>query len=317
MDSRRFMAAMLGLAICCCAPGAFAQLAPQVIVSNGDPVGLDLDRSSEFTQEEGYIEQAGSRYLYPQFTLPSGDFTVVFDISWEEPSINGSHGHTIFAKPSSNNVVIFAGGTAYTFRMRYITGSANENLYDIGPFNDIIPTGQRFQFEIKSKNGYWSYWVDGVKVADAEDHGYLFPGFADGDTPEEFGIRPWSNTVRVFNWHQYGEYLEDVSPVSVPDLGFQGGSWQSLEDAEAALTAAGLTVGSITQQWSDIVPAGMVISQDPAPGGNLPPGTAVNLVVSLGAAEAQVPAAGAAAIALLLGATTLTGIAALRRRGAK
>ena len=59
---------------------------------------------------------------------------------------------------------------------------------------------------------------------------------------------------------------------------------QPQNDAEAAIEAAGLTVGTITQQHSNSVPAGSVISQDPVGGTQVAPGSAVDLVVSLGAA---------------------------------
>jgi len=53
--------------------------------------------------------------------------------------------------------------------------------------------------------------------------------------------------------------------------------------AQTALTAAGLTVGTVTQANSTTVPIGSVMSQTPAAGTNVPPGSAVALVVSLGA----------------------------------
>ncbi|MDR4482585.1 MAG: PASTA domain-containing protein [Nitrospirales bacterium] len=53
--------------------------------------------------------------------------------------------------------------------------------------------------------------------------------------------------------------------------------------AETAITAAGLTVGAGTTTNSATVPAGKVISQTPVAGSNVPPGSAVALVVSLGA----------------------------------
>nr|WP_221420914.1 Stk1 family PASTA domain-containing Ser/Thr kinase [Conyzicola lurida] len=53
-------------------------------------------------------------------------------------------------------------------------------------------------------------------------------------------------------------------------------------DAAAALVAAGLTVGSSTQDYSPTVAKGAVISADPAPGTELPEGTAVTLVISNG-----------------------------------
>lgn len=65
---------------------------------------------------------------------------------------------------------------------------------------------------------------------------------------------------------------------------------QPQADAEAALTAAGLSVGTVTTANSPTVPAGNVISQNPATGANVAPGSPVDLVVSLGPALVAVPA---------------------------
>ena len=52
--------------------------------------------------------------------------------------------------------------------------------------------------------------------------------------------------------------------------------------AEADILAAGLTVGTVTPQSSGSVPAGDVISQDPVNPTQVPVGSAVNIVVSIG-----------------------------------
>nr|WP_241264294.1 PASTA domain-containing protein [Bowmanella dokdonensis] len=62
----------------------------------------------------------------------------------------------------------------------------------------------------------------------------------------------------------------------------------SQADAQAAIVAAGLTVGAVTQQNSTTVPVGTVISQNPT-SGLVPEGSQVDLVVSLGAAQIAVP----------------------------
>jgi beta-lactam-binding protein with PASTA domain len=68
--------------------------------------------------------------------------------------------------------------------------------------------------------------------------------------------------------------------VDVPDVvGF------SQADAEAAIVAIGLNVGTVTTAYSDTVPAGEAISQDPVAGTAVPSGSAVDLVVSLGPLE--------------------------------
>ncbi len=59
--------------------------------------------------------------------------------------------------------------------------------------------------------------------------------------------------------------------------------------AEAALVAAGLTVGDVTTQNSDAVPAGAVISQDPAAAVSVAEGSPVDLVVSLGPVLSTAP----------------------------
>ena len=69
-----------------------------------------------------------------------------------------------------------------------------------------------------------------------------------------------------------------VATVSVPNV---IGLTQAA--ASNAITAAGLTVGTITLQNSASVPAGNVISENPAAGSNVAAGSAVNLVVSRGA----------------------------------
>ena len=53
-------------------------------------------------------------------------------------------------------------------------------------------------------------------------------------------------------------------------------------DAEAAIADAGLVVGTVTQQTSTTVPAGSVISQDPAAGTKVDKDSRVSFVVSTG-----------------------------------
>ncbi len=59
--------------------------------------------------------------------------------------------------------------------------------------------------------------------------------------------------------------------------------------AEDAIPAASLTIGLVTTAFSDTVPAGLVIFQDPPAGAAVLPATAVDLVVSLGVLMATVP----------------------------
>ena len=59
--------------------------------------------------------------------------------------------------------------------------------------------------------------------------------------------------------------------------------------ATTAITAAKLTVGTVTQQTSDMVATGKIISQDPASGSSAAQGSPVNLVISSGPQMVTVP----------------------------
>jgi len=74
------------------------------------------------------------------------------------------------------------------------------------------------------------------------------------------------------------------APVHVPDV-----TGQSRSAAEAALTAAGLTVGTVTQRSSSTQAPGTVISESPAAGSAVPTGGKVNLTVAQASTEVTVP----------------------------
>lgn len=66
---------------------------------------------------------------------------------------------------------------------------------------------------------------------------------------------------------------------------------QSREEAEAAIVGAGLVVGEVREDYSEDVPAGVVISteHDPTDDGQLPEESVVNLVVSAGPQPRIIP----------------------------
>jgi beta-lactam-binding protein with PASTA domain len=68
-----------------------------------------------------------------------------------------------------------------------------------------------------------------------------------------------------------------IQPSVMPDV-----AGMSRAQAESAITGAGLVVRTVTQEHSDTVAAGNVISQSPAAGTELAPGTAASITVSLG-----------------------------------
>ncbi|MFO7974672.1 MAG: C45 family autoproteolytic acyltransferase/hydrolase [Candidatus Hydrogenedentota bacterium] len=66
-------------------------------------------------------------------------------------------------------------------------------------------------------------------------------------------------------------------PVTVPNV-----VGMSQSHAEAALREAGLAIGAVTEDYSDSISAGNVMSQSPASGAQAPPESAVSLVISRG-----------------------------------
>ena len=79
---------------------------------------------------------------------------------------------------------------------------------------------------------------------------------------------------------------------SVPDL-----SGLAEADAQAALTAAGLVLGTVTPQPSTSVPSGQVISQTPTAGTQVDKGSPVSIVVSSGTPSAS-PSPSASGVAV-------------------
>ena len=61
------------------------------------------------------------------------------------------------------------------------------------------------------------------------------------------------------------------------------------EEAAAALTAAKLSVGSVTQAYDDKAPSGQVVSVKPKAGSSAKPGTPVDIVISKGPQPVPVP----------------------------
>lgn len=82
----------------------------------------------------------------------------------------------------------------------------------------------------------------------------------------------------------YGLGLLGGSSKAVPDV-----VGKTLEQATQELTAAGFTVGEVQERNDDTVPAGSVVDQSPIAGAKVEDKTAVNLTISLGAEELEVP----------------------------
>ena len=107
-----------------------------------------------------------------------------------------------------------------------------------------------------------------------------------------------------------------LTTVTVPDV-----VGMSQSAAEAAITGAGLQVNA-TGAASETVPAGQVISQNPAGGDEAPEGSAVSIVVSTGAPgepyrPVDAPVGGVVGFGALAGLLALGGAAVLLRRQKK
>jgi beta-lactam-binding protein with PASTA domain len=76
------------------------------------------------------------------------------------------------------------------------------------------------------------------------------------------------------------DLVVSLGPLQMVDVPAVVGLSQS--DAESAIVAAGLLVGQVSSAYSDTVPAGDVISQNPAAGTSVPSNSAVDIVVSSG-----------------------------------
>ena len=79
-------------------------------------------------------------------------------------------------------------------------------------------------------------------------------------------------------------FVSGCAKVAVPEV-----EGLPQDTATTTITGAKLKVGNITQQTSDRVVAGKVISQDPASGSSVAEGSAVNLVISSGPPMVSVP----------------------------
>lgn len=84
-----------------------------------------------------------------------------------------------------------------------------------------------------------------------------------------------------------GTYTQQQQTTIVPNV---VGMTQAA--ATSAIANAGFSVGTVTEAPSETVPAGQVISQNPAAGTSAAPGSAVSFVVSTGGATATAPELG-------------------------
>ncbi len=138
----------------------------------------------------------------------------------------------------------------------------------------LDPCGVQYLFECVQGPGHDSGWQAGRTF---EDSG-LLPGTA-------YAWRVWTRDLSIDdNASGPSEARGCRTDAVVPDV-----TGRSLGDAQQALREAGLEAGGVRQGYSETVPAGAVIEQEPVAGEVRPAGTPVDLVVSLGPERHQVP----------------------------
>ena len=275
--------------------------------NGGDPTLLFLDETDvggNTSKKAGFSGSAsGSAYLTQEFsTVQTGTIAVSLHIYIDRVEDSDGYDRTgnIFVGDdrfttdgptgASDERFVFLGfydatpgdtGDDLEIRARTSSSQALNNtsewtLAASGLSYDIWHT---IQLVVKTTSGQYDLYVDG----ELKSHGIpKYSGFtasalthisfaADGNARGDFYV---DNT------------LGDAGPIlSLPPDTV--GSSQT--DAEAVIQAQGFTVGSITSIQSDIVPVGNVMSQYPTADVLLLPGTAVDLVVSLGPVAMAVP----------------------------
>jgi RHS repeat-associated protein len=140
----------------------------------------------------------------------------------------------------------------------------------------------------------YSYVAQAFDPDAGEVFAFSLPTAPDGMTIDpDFGFVEWTPSEAQLGTHPVVIKVQDAhgafalqhysivvsSPVTVPHV-----IGQARASAKTEITDAGFTTGGVATQTHPVVPAGTVISQNPAGGALAAPGSAVSLVVSLGRA---------------------------------
>jgi hypothetical protein len=155
-------------------------------------------------------------------------------------------------------------------KVTLLTQSAGSVVYGVGIDYDraiarTVPAGQSKVHEFLAPSGD-TMWMQALSAATG----------AAGSTATLNDTAP---TADQWNFTSV-EIMSGTPPASVTVPGVVG---LAQADAQAAITGAGLTVGTISNATSATVAAGQVISQTPGGGSSALAGSAVSLVVSSGA----------------------------------
>jgi beta-lactam-binding protein with PASTA domain len=174
-------------------------------------------------------------------------------------------------------------------------GSSNTNCvtFPTNPVEARIVLYNRFDGTSATQDGDFDLRFEYDSVYDTGTDGgqYGVVGFSLGSIANTVNLSgssaaptPVPGLTDIYYQFRNGVLVGTVTTVTVPNV-----VNDTLADATAAITTAGLVVGSTATQASTTVPSGSVISQNPTAGTSEPSGSAVNLVLSSGPAPVAVP----------------------------
>ena len=209
------------------------------------------------------------------------------------PSNTVPEGSVISQNPAANTFV--SPGSAVDLVVSLGALSTNANLSDLTVTNaTLVPVFDSNQFDYTATVGF--NVVSTQVTATAEDPAasiflnIIIP-MVSGVASDPINLNVGINFLQVVvnaeaccNSTIYGITITRLGEIVVPNV-----VNLAQADAESAIVAAGLTVGTVTTASSDTVPVGEVISQSPASGSLVAPGSAVDLTVSSGPANIVVP----------------------------
>ena len=198
--------------------------------------------------------------------------------------------------PSEN----YNGSDSFTFKVNDGIADSNTaavaltiNAVNDAPVADAGPDQAVIAGDIVSLDGSGSDDVDGDSLI--YQWSFVSMPLASGATLSDPSVVNPSLTIDVSGTYEVQLIVNDGTAGSDPDTVTITASPRMVEvpgvlglaqaEAEAAIIAADLAVGTITTENSDTVPEGHVISQDPAAGTSVEEGSPVDLVVSLGPAS--------------------------------
>lgn len=157
------------------------------------------------------------------------------------------------------------------------TGWSVDMVESNGPPSGTVPAVQYLTLSDASNTIVASGFVVGTTTA--ADNNVIPAGYIISQEPAAGSTLAAGGTVNV---------LVSAGPNGVPRISVPNEVGQPQATAETAITTAGLVLGVENNINSDTVPVGEVISQNPANGVEVVPGTPVDLAISSGPAASSV-----------------------------